>query len=229
MNAAVLQQSPLHHRAARSGAQLAAAGGWQRVRVYTSVAQEVEAVRRGAGLADETANGKLLVEGREAAELLGVDLRIGAGASLEGGRVYRLRPDLFFLSTPPGEQEGILETLRARRAGRFLTLTDLTPGRAELRLAGPASPQVLSKLGGLDFEHFPDGEARQSSLAKTPQLILRRDLRGAPAFSLITARSLGAYLWDALLEAGREWHIAPIGQAALALLEDPSPSQGGRP
>jgi len=222
MSAALLKLSPLHLKAQQGGAQFSQAGGWQVAQVYASVGAEVELARRGAGLADESANGKVLVEGEEAGEVVGMDLEVGAGAPLEAGWVYRLRPDLFFLSTPPGGEEAAQNALAARAAGRFVAITDLTHGRAELRLVGPASPRVLGLVCGLDFERFPDRAARQSSLAKSAQLVIRRDLGGAPAFSLIGARSLGAYLWEALLQVGGGWGVAPIGRAALLALENSS-------
>lgn len=212
--------SPLHVVAGSAGAQFAPLAGWQVAQVYTSVREEEALARSGAGLADQTARGRILIEGREAGSLLGVELGIGSGAALGKGRAYRLRGDLFLISTPPGAEEEVLAGLRAQAAGRQLTLTDLTHARAELRLVGPAAPAVLSQLCGLDLSRFPDGEARQGSVAKTAQLILRRDLGGLPAFSLIGARSLGAYLWEALMEAGRAAGIAPIGQAALRALGD---------
>ncbi|MBI2504106.1 MAG: hypothetical protein HYW07_12845 [Candidatus Latescibacteria bacterium] len=211
-----MKLSPLH--AAGAGAQFALDAGWQVAQVYTSEEEEVAAVRRAVGLADETARGKLLIEGREAGSLLGVEIGIGGGAMLGKGRVFRLRQDLFFISTPPGVEEEVLEGLRSQAVGRHLSLTDLTHARAELWLVGPAGPAVLGQLCGLDLARFPDGEARQGSVAKTAQLILRRDLGGLPAFSLIGARSLGAYLWEAFLEAGRAQGIAPLGQAALRAL-----------
>lgn len=219
MSTAPLKFSPLHAATARAGASFAQVGGWQVAQVYTSAEEEEALARKGVGLADQSANGRILIEGREAGSLLGVELGIGSGTAWGKGRVFRLRQDLFFLSTLPGGEEEVLEGLGPQLAGRHLTLTDLSHGRAELHLVGPAAPSVLGQLCGLDLARFPDGEARQSSVAKTAQLILRRDLGGLPAFSLIGARSLGAYLWEALLEAGRSQGIAPIGQAALALLE----------
>lgn len=216
MNGVPSRLSPLHGVAA--GASFARCEGWQVVQVYSSLEEEVILARSGVGLADQSGNGKLLVEGREAASLLGVELGIGGGTALDKSRVFCLRQDLFFISTPPGGEVGVLEGLRPQVAGRHLTLTDLTHGRVELRLVGPAAPAVLGQLCGLELAQFPDGEARQGSVAKTTQLILRRDLGGLPAFSLIGARSLGAYLWEALLEAGRAYGIAPIGQAALRAL-----------
>jgi aminomethyltransferase len=221
MSAPPPKLSPLHAVAARAGARFALCEGWQVAQVYTAVEEEVEAARRGAGLADQSARGKILVEGREAASLLGVELGIGEGAVSGGNQVCRLRQDLFFVSTPPGGEGAVLAELRAKIAGRHLSLTDLTHGRAELRLAGPAAPAVLGRLCGLDLAGFSDGEARQTSVAKTPQLVRRRDLGGLPAYSLVGARSLGAYLWEALLEAGHGLGLAPVGQAALRALGDP--------
>lgn len=220
MNGVPSRLSPLHAVAGRAGAQFVPCAGWQVAQVYTSVEEEVALARSGVGLADESANGKILIEGREAGALLGVELGIGGGAVLGRSRVFRLREDLFFISTPPGGEGEMLEDLGSQVAGRHLTLTDLSHGRAELRLVGLAGPAVLGQLCGLDLARFPDGEARQTSVAKTAQLILRRDLGGLPAFSLIGARSLGAYLWEALLEAGRAQGIVPLGQAALCALGD---------
>jgi len=211
-----LKRGPIAH----PGAQLASSAGWQVAEVYTSAEAEAGLARKGVGLVDQSARGKVLVEGREAADLLGVGLGIGGGGALGSGRVYRLRQDLFFISTPPGGEGEVLEGLRGRAAGRHLSLTDLSQGRAELRLIGPAAPAVLRQLCGLDLAEIPDGEVRQSSVAKTAQLILRRDLSGLPAYSLVGARSLGGYLWEALLEAGEGLGIAPIGWAALRLLGD---------
>ena len=71
---------------------------------------------------------------------------------------------------------------------------------------------------------FPNNSAKQSSVAKTSQLIIRSDRVSASgattvtAYTLIGARSLAAYLWETVLEAGRDLGIAPIGQAALEQL-----------
>ena len=88
-------------------------------------------------------------------------------------------------------------------------------------MIGPDSQVLLSKVCGLDFHSsaFPNETAKQSSLAKTTQLIIRYDIGELPAFSIIGVQSLGPYVWDTLMEAGREFGIVPIGTAALAALE----------
>ena len=87
----------------------------------------------------------------------------------------------------------------------MVTVTDVTHGRAQLRLSGARAAELLSRLCALDFhpDHFPDGAARQTSVAKTTQLVIRDDVDGGLSYSLIGARSLGGYLWRTILEAAR--------------------------
>jgi glycine cleavage system aminomethyltransferase T len=91
-----------------------------------------------------------------------------------------------------------------------------------LTLIGPRCRQILSKVCALDFhpDSFPQLGVKVTSLAKTRQIIMRRDRPGLPAFSLAGAPSLAAYVWDTLLEAGREFGLVPIGLAALRQLEE---------
>jgi heterotetrameric sarcosine oxidase gamma subunit len=203
--------------------------GWQLPEVFTSVEEELRAARQSVVLADVSGKGKISVQGREAEAVLGQvwplpPLAIGQGTAVPEGRVYRLRADLFFVSTPPGAESDVLLRLTAagHTAGDLVTVTDMTHGRAELRHIGPASAELLSRLCGLDFHPsaFPNLTARQSSLAKTTQLIIREDIGALPAYSLVGARSLGAYLWLAIMQAGRDLGIGPLGQAALDRLSE---------
>jgi glycine cleavage system aminomethyltransferase T len=58
----------------------------------------------------------------------------------------------------------------------------------------------------------------QTSVAKTHQLIIRADVIDLPAYRLIGGRALGAYVWDTLMEAGRDLQLSPIGCQALERL-----------
>ncbi|MCP4167432.1 MAG: hypothetical protein GY759_16305 [Chloroflexi bacterium] len=129
------------------------------------------------------------------------ELDIGEGAEVEHGMLYRLRKDRHFIHTAPAAEEGAMAAIT--------------------RLIGPQSADLLSRLCGLDFDsyQFPDRNARQSSVAKTRQHILHHDMGDLLAYSLIGARSLGAYLWDTISMAGRELGILPAGAEALAAIE----------
>ncbi|MFQ5436180.1 MAG: sarcosine oxidase subunit gamma family protein, partial [Anaerolineae bacterium] len=168
-------------------------------------------------------NGKIRVEGMAAGQLLAADeLAINGGKQTTFGRIYRLRRDLFFVTTAPDTVEEVAASLadQAANAESLITVTDVTHGNAELWLVGPQAAALLSRLCGLDFHdsRFPNGTAKRSSVAKTAQIIIRRDMVGkqtVPAYTLIGARSFAAYLWQTILAAGRDLSVQPVGQAAL--------------
>ena len=220
--------TPLHEVTAALGAAWADEAGWRFPRHFSTPEQEMAAIRAGAGLADVSPHGKLQIEGGRAADVLRAAFGqapepIGGHAAVAAGNLYRLRADLFYLSTPPGGEASTAHRLveAAAAAGGLVTVTDLTHAWADLRLIGPAAPVVMRRVCGLDFTDaaFPNHSARQSSLAKTRQLVLRRDFGLLPAYTIAGARSLAAYVWGVLMEAGASFRIAPVGAAALAALE----------
>lgn len=165
----------------------------------------------GLVLEDESHYGKLLIHGRaggSALTALGLTAPAEVGDRVGDGqpRAYRLRPDQLFISTAPGQEEATLAALMAAAGDELITVTDVTHGRAQLRLSGTRATEVLSRLCALDLDdtRFPNATARQTSVAKTTQLVIRDDLSdGRPSYQLIGARSLGVYLWTTLLEAAR--------------------------
>ena len=226
--------TPLFATAQAAGATFTAEAGWQVADAFGDADAEVATARHAVALVDRSANGKILVEGEGATATLRAawdtpPLAIGEGIGVNAAAIYRLRDDLFFISTPPGEEASHLRPLTsaAQESDELTTVTDVTHGRAELHLLGPSAAELLSRLCGLDFHpaRFPDGTVRQSRVAKTNQTIIRRDLPHAPgatsplpAYALVGGRSLAAYLWETILEAGRDLRATPVGRAALDLL-----------
>lgn len=221
--------TPIDSAAERLGAKFIDMASWRVPETFASPEAELRSVRSGCGLADVTPHGKIQIEGEGAAEVVALAFKvtpaaIGGHAQAGAGNLYRLRTNQFYLSTPPGgEEEAQAQLTRAvDECKLFVTVTDLTHGLAEILLIGTAAPDVLSKVCDLDFHPnvFPDGTAKQSEVAKTRQLIIRRDLNGLAAFSIIGARSLATYLWGVFLAAGQEFRMIPIGVGTLKLIEE---------
>lgn len=224
-----LKLTALHATTQRLGARFVDhMGGWRFPGGYGMVADEVAAIRAGCGLADVTPHGKLQIEGEAAYEALRAALgeapeAVHSGTRGPAGHLVRLRPDLFYLSTPPGREAEAQASLQVASASlnAFVTVTDLTHGLADLYLIGPASALVLSHVCGLDFRAaaFPNLAAKQTSVAKTRQIIRRRDFGPLLAYSLAGEQSVAAYLWEALMAAGQAHGLRPVGVEALGALE----------
>ena len=221
-SSAPVKLSPLHETARDLGAQFAESFGWRIPEAYSTPEAEPSAARRGVALADETANGKIMVEGEEAGSVWGSQpVAIGSRVPADSERVYRLRDDCFFVSTSPGRDIAVRRGLTQQASARFVTVTNLTHAWSEIRVLGMSASTLMSRVCGLDFANgaLPDGAAKQTSVARTTQLVIRRDAADLPAFSVLGARSLAAYLWDILLEAGADLRIAPVGRSAVLALE----------
>jgi len=179
--------------------------------------------RRAAGaltLTDCTPLAKVLLRapagGQAAAELavpLGRTRRRGAGVLVVGSG-----PGEWLLIAPPGQADvaARLDDLAGRVPGEVVSVTDLTHGRAMIRLTGQNAADVLSAVCGIDLSDAvtPDGAAFRSSVAALATDVIRDDVAGVRSYLLHCERSSGQYLFDALLSAGRDLGIEIDGFVA---------------
>ncbi len=222
-----MRLTPLTEEGNRAGAAFIEVAGWRVAERFADADIELSAARERVVIGDGAVQGRIMIEGEHAEKALeawpGVaGLPIGAGQTAQALDVFRLRQDRFFVHTAPGSIAGVQAALNeaAGSTGELITVTDITDGRAEIRVIGPQSPRLLSRLCGLDFRDpaFPDFSAKTSRLAKTTQLIVRKDLPGIHSFHLIGGQSLGAYVWRTILGAGADLGIQPVGQQTLDAL-----------
>lgn len=166
-------------------------------------------------LSDLTGVQVTLIQGEvsDSLPLTAVPARPGQVVESGGGLLARLTPTqlvLFGLSLAaklPSVAE-LDDTFAGN--GLFAHATDLTHGKAVLKLAGAASRDVLSKICGLDFDErkFPNLYAAQTSAAKIKTLVVRADQTGVLTYFLHVERSLGQYFWEVVWDAGQEFGIS---------------------
>jgi heterotetrameric sarcosine oxidase gamma subunit len=112
----------------------------------------------------------------------------------------------------PGESPALTARatgLAARCPGELVTATDITHGRALIRLNGSRGADVLARVCGIDTgeDITPDGAAFRTSVASVATDVIRDDTGGERSYLLHCERSSGAYLFGALLTAGGEFGI----------------------
>ncbi len=150
-----------------------------------------------------------------------------ANSPLErGGKLLaaRLTPDEFLLLTPPNQAPAAIDALLSRNpAGSPETpapcahAVDLTSGLCGVAIIGPATPDLLSRVTGLDVSPraLPDLACVQTRIAEIRALLLRRDAHAIPILHLYATRDLGEYLWQTLTQAAQESGGGPAGTQAL--------------
>lgn len=134
----------------------------------------------------------------------------------DGALIIGSGPGEWLIVGAQGTAGTIAEKVRGVGDGEFVTVVELTHGRALMRLTGRDAARALSKLCAVDLSDAvtPDGAAFRTSVAKVATDVARDDAgseTGEPSYLLHCERSSGQYLYQCLLDAGREFDIEPAG------------------
>lgn len=157
------------------------------------------------------------IGGKAAAELA---VPFGRAArDADGTLVAGSGPGEWLLLAAPGQGPALTDGaagLASRFPGELITATDITHGRALIRLNGSRGAGVLAKVCGIDTgdDITPDGAAFRTSVAAVATDVIRDDTGGERSYLLHCERSSGAYLFGALLTAGTEFGIEIDGFTA---------------
>ncbi len=234
-----VKRTPMHHKHDELGCVWMDMGEWQRPLYYgaahakqQAVEAEYWAVRKRVGVIDLSTLGKLEVRGADAPKLLDKvytnrlsDLRVGAsrysvicddaGIILDDGTISRLTADRFFITTTTGNIEFVQQWLEW-----WLVATDwrvhianVTGGLAAVNVAGPLARDTLAKLTArnLGRRAFRYMRCRRAEVAGVPSIMLRIGFVGETGWELHFPAEYGECLWDAILDAGKEFDIRPFG------------------
>ena len=210
---------------------------WERPSYWEHVAREHRAVRERVGVLDMTSFGKLDVTGPGALAFLqrlccnDVDRPAGSLVYTQclnprGGiecdvTVTRLGESAFRVTTGTGSAAGDLGWLRLHLPDDgSVELADVTERHAVVSLWGPDSRRTLAKVsrGDLSTPAFPYLTSRVIDVGGVEVRANRVSFAGELGYELVAPADGAGRVWDAVLAAGREFGIEPVGYYALNTL-----------
>ena len=214
--------------------------GWARPDWFDRVGEEHRAVRERAGIIDLSSFGKIGVAGPGALALLGrvaandVDRPIGStvytqflderGGIVADVTVTRDCIDRFRVVTGSGYLAADLGWLVAHAADEpaieRVTIDDRTDAWTVIGLWGPRARDVLGVITGdpVDDAALPLRQSRSIRVGGFGVAANRISYAGELGWELTVEPANAVELWDALLAAGAEHGIEPIGYRALESL-----------
>jgi sarcosine oxidase subunit alpha len=94
-------------------------------------------------------------------------------------------------------------------------VTDLTSAFAAVDLIGPRVPALLARLVAVELtaRAAPPLSVTLADVAGVHGIIVRLEHRH-PAFRVLVGREHGEFVWDTLLDTGRDLGLVPVGAAA---------------
>ena len=204
--------------------------------------REATNVRKNVGVCDVTSLGKIDIKGSDAAEFLnrvytnswmklpvgkaryGVMLRED-GIVLDDGTTTRISENHFHMTTTTAQAVNVLAHLEyylqvvwPQLNVNVLSTTEQWAGAA---LAGPNSRELLSKIfpkTDVSKEALPFMGFTKGDLFGVPARIFRISFSGELAYEINVESGYGVFMWEKIMELGKEMGIEPYGTEALSTL-----------
>jgi len=227
----MLKHTPFHPRTAL----LCQSHAWRRWAGYVvassyelSHEREYHSIRSAAALFDVSPLYKYLVRGRDAARLLDqvathdvARAQVGQvlytpwcdsrGKVLDDGTIARLDETTFRLTSA----EPNLRWLQDNAHGFAVTIEDISAATAALAVQGPSARVILQQLSDRDLDGLKYFRVIEARLRGIPVTISRTGYTGDLGYEIWLDAAGALAVWDALIEAGTPYGLAPAGILAL--------------
>ncbi len=204
--------------------------------------REAVNVRNNVGICDVTSLGKIDIKGPDTAEFLNrvytnawMKLPVGKarygimlredGIVFDDGTTTRISENHFHMTTTTAQAVNVLAHLEyylqvvwPELDVNVLSTTEQWAGAA---LAGPNSRNLLSKLFpdiDVSNEAIPFMGYKEANLFGVPARIFRISFSGELAYEINVESGYGIFMWEKVIELGKEMNIEPYGTEALSTL-----------
>ncbi|MEP6147293.1 MAG: sarcosine oxidase subunit alpha, partial [Nisaea sp.] len=207
-----------------------------------AIDREVKAVRDGCGILDASTLGKIDIQGPDAAEFLNriytnAWLKLGVGRCryglmlkedgmvMDDGVTTCVGENHYHMTTTTGGAANVLSWLEEWHQTEWPDLkvffSSVTEQWSVVAINGPKSRAVMQKLcEDVDFsaEAFPFMSMKEGTVAGIPARLYRISFTGELSFEINVPARYGLALWEALMEAGKEFDITPYGTETMHVL-----------
>lgn len=226
-----LKKTPLYNLYQEMRAKVIDFGGWALPVQFTSIKDEHHAVRSRAGLFDVSHMGEILVKGRDAGNFLQkmltndlTKLKVNkaqytllcneTGGTIDDLLVYKFSDEVFLLVVNAANTLKDFEWLTTHLEGK-VEITDVSNEYALLALQGPLSEIVLQRLCNTNLSEIPFmGFNPNVGIVGKTALVSRTGYTGEDGFEIYCNPTDASFLWEEILESGKEKGIVPCGLGA---------------
>ena len=210
--------------------------------LFEASKREAKNVRQNVGVCDVTTLGKIDIKGPDAAEFLnrvytnawlklpvgkaryGVMLRED-GIVMDDGTTTRISENHYHMTTTTAQAANVLSHLEYYLQLVWpelnVNVVSTTEQWAGAAIAGPNSRKLLMKLfPNLDVsnEGLPFMGYKEADLFGVPAKIYRISFSGELAYEINVESDNGYFMWEKIMEVGKEFQIQPYGTEALSTL-----------
>ena len=223
------KQTFLHDKHVSLGARMVDFAGWDMPVQYSSIIDEHKTVREAVGLFDVSHMGEVIVYREDALPYLNklvpqdvtklVDskavycqLTNKQGGIIDDLIIYKLEDKKYLIIANASRIDEDLNWMVRNKCGFDVSIVNESHNYSLLAVQGPKACELIKKLGVNEFPPF--FSIKRGELFNINLWISRTGYTGEDGVEIMVRNEFSEYLWDKLLEAGKEFGIKPIGLGA---------------
>lgn len=230
-----LKRTPIFPEYEKSGAKTIDFGGWDLPVQFSSIKHEHEVTRTKAGMFDVSHMGEIVVKGPKSLDFLQkmttndvsklavkqaqyTFMCYENGGTVDDFLIYKLEEDNYLLVVNAANIDKDYDWLVENNDfGEEVIIEDLSDQYALIALQGPNAEEVLQTITETDLsaiKFFRFEESVKFKDIKDSALVSRTGYTGEDGFEIYINEASGRDLWNALLEAGKDKGLEPVGLGA---------------
>ncbi|MGH7581954.1 MAG: glycine cleavage system aminomethyltransferase GcvT [Gemmatimonadales bacterium] len=226
-----MHQTALDARHRALGARMIPFAGWEMPVQYHGLVEEHRAVRSAAGLFDLSHMGELYVSGAGAAAALDYavatapsKLSIGRahysmicapdGGVIDDLIIYRLGDQRYMVVANASNAAAVATALRERLPSFDAAFDDASMRTSLVAVQGPRAAAILQPFVDRDLTGLKYYAGIDVTACGVGAFVARTGYTGEDGFELFVAWDDAIPVWDALLDAGRDRGLVPVGLGA---------------
>ncbi len=226
-----LKTTPVTHIHKELGGKLVPFAGWQMPIQFQGVIQEHQCVRDGVGIFDVSHMGEIEIQGPSARELIQKLMTNDIGSMqdnqalytlmcLEHGGVvddllvHRFSEDHYFLCVNASNTDKDFQWI-LKNAGSFdATVRNTSQNTAQFAVQGKHSEALLQKICDSSLDEIEYYHFKKAKIHNFESIIARTGYTGEDGFEIYIDTAHAETVFRAILDAGKEFNLQPIGLGA---------------
>jgi aminomethyltransferase len=224
------KRTPLYEKHVALGATIQPFAGFLMPIQYDSIQKEHMAVRNSVGVFDLTHMGEFRVTGKDSMAFL--DNLLTNDASVDNGKayystmcypdggivddliVYRIGAMEYLMVVNAANLDKDWAWVQSHLSGFSVKVKNESDDTALVAIQGPKAQAVCSKLTAENLEKIGYYEHTTGKFAGVDALIARTGYTGEDGFEIYMKYPDAVAVWDAVMKAGEEFGIVPVGLGA---------------
>lgn len=221
----------LHDEQIKLGARMIEFAGWMMPVSYTSIIDEHKTVREDVGLFDVSHMGEVFVQGPDSLDFLNklvpqnvakltdskaiyCQLLNKKGGIIDDLIIYKLEDKKYLLIVNASRIDEDLNWMVRNSLGFDVSIDNQSHNYSLLAIQGPKASDLMEKMG-LKKQNQPEFfSIKRAELFNINLFVSRTGYTGEDGFEIMVKNEFSQFMWNKIIEEGREFGLKPIGLGA---------------